>query len=162
MNPPQADKPLNREPESLQMKIFFDTSVLVAAAVRHHEHFPRAFEAVQRACAGRHRPWVAAHSLLELYAVLTRLPVTPRIHPAEAGRMVDENVRARFEIVSLTCRMYAEVIRTASENGVAGGAVYDLLLLRAAAACNPDTIHTFNVAHFRRLAPELADRISAP
>ncbi len=39
---------------------------------------------------------------------------------------------------------------------------YDALLIECARASNADRIYTFNLADFRRLAPDRADRISAP
>ena len=32
------------------------------------------------------------HSIAEVYAALTRLPVQPRIHPVEAARILTENI----------------------------------------------------------------------
>ena len=144
------------------MKTLFDTSVLVAASVRHHEHFPRAFEALHRVTAKRTRGLVCCHALAETYAVLTRLPVSPRIHPSEARRIIEENVLAHFEVAALSPRRYIDAIHTAADLGVMGGAFFDLLHLQAARANDCGAILTFNTAQFRRLAPDLASKIAAP
>ena len=77
------------------MNLFFDTSVLVASAVRHHPHHPPAFAALTEVTSGRHRGFAAAHSLAETYAEI----VVP-------GTTVDERelntVRLRFNRREIT------------------------------------------------------------
>jgi hypothetical protein len=46
--------------------------------------------------------------------------------------------------------------------GLGGGKVYDALLIECARISRADRIYTFNLRDFRRLAPDLTDRISAP
>jgi predicted nucleic acid-binding protein len=55
----------------------FDTSVLVAAMVEAHPNHTAALPWLQRAKPGLVTGLVAAHSLAELYAVLTTLPIQP-------------------------------------------------------------------------------------
>ena len=144
------------------MKIFCDTSVLVASFVREHGHHERAMSVIRRVLAGDDVGVVSAHSLAETYAVLTTLPVLPRIGPDSAQRLVEENVAAHFEVVALTAREYAALLRTLAQRGVVGGAVYDAVILGAAAKAQVERIYTFNVADFRRLSADLRDRIVAP
>jgi predicted nucleic acid-binding protein len=144
------------------MVVFFDTSVLVAAAVRSHEHHAGAFAAVQRAVSGKDRGCVAAHGLAELYAVLTRLPVSPRIRPDEAARIVTGNVLRALHVEALGARDYGAVVEAAARDGVSGGAIYDAILLACAEKSKVDRIYTFNVGDFRRLAPHLSRAIMAP
>jgi predicted nucleic acid-binding protein len=40
--------------------------------------------------------------------------------------------------------------------------IYDALLLACARKANADRIYTWNLRHFRALAPDLAERIVAP
>ena len=75
--------------------------------------------------------------------------------------MLGENTE-NFEIIALTADDYLGVIRTASATGVQGGRIYDALHLAAARKANCDIIYTFNVKHFRELAPDLATKIRAP
>ena len=105
---------------------------------------------------------VSGHTLAEAYAVLTRTPFTPPIYPAEAWKLLSENVLPFFEIVSLTPTMYRETIQECSESGWIGGRVYDALHLHCAKKAGCDRIYTFNVRHFQQLGPDLADRIGAP
>ncbi len=144
------------------MKIFCDTSVLVAASLRNHEHFPRAIEVIKRVKQGTDKGYIACHSLLEIYAVLTRIPVSPVIHPADVNRIVQENILAHFETISLGSEDYVKTIKRATEAGVIGGGIYDFLILQCAQLVDCHRIYTFNLNEFRRLIPSLANKIVAP
>ena len=102
------------------------------------------------------------HSLGELYSALTSLPVSPRILPAEAYRIIGTNVRAHFRLIPATAEMYAAAIDVCVRQSFGGGKVYDALLLGCARKAGCNRIYTFNLGDFRRLAPDLADRIASP
>jgi predicted nucleic acid-binding protein len=144
------------------MNLFFDTSVLVASAVRHHPHHPPAFAALTEITSGRHRGFAAAHTLAETYAVLTRLPLDPPVHCSEAQRMIEENILAHFRLLAASIKDYREVVGQIAAAGLTGGIVYDALILRCAQKQLCDRIYTFNVSHFRRLAPHWEKKICAP
>jgi len=74
------------------VKVLFDTSVLVAALVEAHPMHQRALPWMQRAKAGEITMVVASHSVAKLYAVLTALPVQPRITAALAWQLIHENI----------------------------------------------------------------------
>ncbi len=106
---------------------------------------------------------MSAHPIAEVYAALTRLPVQPRIHPAEAARIVTENIPPHFEIVPIMKEDYLEVLNTVGSAGWVGARIYDALLLRCAVKCAADRIYTFNLTDFWQLAPAtLQKKISAP
>ncbi len=92
------------------------------------------------------------HSIAEIFAALTRLPVRPRIHPSEAVRIVTDNILPNFEVVSLGQEDYVEALNSMARGGWTGARVYDLLLLRCAAKCSVERIYTFNLGDFRQLA----------
>ncbi|MEO7145954.1 MAG: PIN domain-containing protein [Bryobacteraceae bacterium] len=144
------------------MEIFFDTSVLVASFVEGHAHHNAAFPAVDAVIRGRNRGALSVHSVAETYAVLTKLPVAPAIHPAEAHRMIAHNVLPHFTLVPLEPKDYTEVLDEAMGAGWRGGLIYDALLLKCAEKRRCQRIYTFNVAHFQKIAPHLKNRISAP
>jgi len=103
------------------------------------------------------------HSIAEVFAALTRLPVQPRIHPVEAARIVTENILSHFEVVSLGKEDYQEVLNTMASGGWSGAKIYDALLLRCAARSAVERIYTFNLGDFRQLAPaSLQEKICAP
>ena len=91
------------------MQVFFDTSVLVAASVGSHPHHAQALAALRRVADGQDRGFIGVHSIAEAYAALTRLPVAPRIHPSQAGRIIRDNVLKHFELVAAGARTRAQV-----------------------------------------------------
>ena len=92
---------------------------------------------------------------------MTALPVRPVIPPEQAMLFVDE-VRARLSAIALDADEYYETIREAADRGLTSGRIYDALLLRCAAKANAETIFTWNLKHFRAIAPSLAERIRTP
>ncbi len=145
------------------MNIFFDTTVLVASSEQSHPHHAQARPALLRVAKGQDNGFISAHSIAEVYAALTRLPVQPRIHPVEAVRMITENILPHFEVIPLDKQDYWEVLKTMASEGWIGAKIYDALLLRCAAKRNPERIYTFNLADFRQLAPSaLQGKICVP
>jgi predicted nucleic acid-binding protein len=144
------------------VKAYFDTNVVVAGYVQSHSQHLRAFEVVRDAYAGRLSGVVLAHGLAEIYSVMTRAPFEPRVLPGEAWQMLTGNVLERFEIVHLTTPEYADAIRTCADAGWTGGRIHDVLHLKAARKTGCERIYTFDVRHYRQLAPDLADVIVAP
>ena len=144
------------------MKVFCDTTVLVAACVRQHPHFGRARSVLESVASGHDEGAISAHSLGEMYSALTNLPQTPRILPAEAERMIGNNVKRHFRAVPVTTAMYEAAIDVCVRQSFAGGKVYDALLLECARKAMCERIYTFNTRDFHRLAPDLADRITQP
>ena len=142
------------------MKAFFDSSVLVAAFYGAHVHHAASLAAIQSAT--KKTASCAAHTLAEVYSVMTRLPVRPRISP-EQGLLFIESIRERFTVVTLSDKEYYEVIAAAAGRGIGGGKIYDALILRCAEKSKAEAIFTLNLTDFRQLAaPELSSRIRTP
>ena len=146
----------------LTVTIFCDTSVLVAGCVRLHPHFNRARPVLEAAFSKKGEYLISAHSLAEMYTVLTRLPVQPKIVPMEAKLIIETNILPCFRRVAVTSKMYEKAILRCSELGLSSGVVYDALLLECARSAEADRIYTFNTRDFQRLAPDLVSRIGAP
>jgi predicted nucleic acid-binding protein len=145
------------------MNIFFDTTVLVAASSQNHPHHAQAFPALRRVVTRKDNGFMSTHSIAEMYAALTRLPVEPRIHPLEADRIVTDNLTPYFELVPLGKADYFSALSMVKSGGWIGAKIYDALLLRCAEKCGADRIYTFNLGDFRLLAPiSLRDKICAP
>ncbi|CAN5117081.1 PIN domain-containing protein [soil metagenome] len=133
-------------------KVLLDTSVLVPALVQALPRHERARQHLQSALSRDAALCVAAHSLAELYAVLTRLPMSPRIGPRPARRLIDDNLAAA-EIVSLETADYQSVLDRCAELNLTGGVIYDALIARAAEKAGADELLTFNVRDFNRVWP---------
>jgi predicted nucleic acid-binding protein len=144
------------------MRLFLDTSVLVAALVEPHPAHDRALPWLQRIRDGSAAGVISAHSLAELYSILTTLPVRPRISPVTAQQLIRSNIHSTFEVVSLSADDYASVIDHLADMGILGGATYDAVILQAAAKANPDQVVTLNEKDFRRIRPDLAPMLVTP
>lgn len=144
------------------MRVLLDTSVLVAAMVEGHPAHGRAFPWLQRVKAGLDVGVVAAHSLAELYSVLTTLPLQPRISTGAAEQLIMRNILDICEVVSLSETDYAGLITHLAAAGIMGGATYDALILHTALKVEIDQVVTLNEKDFRRVYPELASKIVAP
>jgi len=141
------------------MRDFFDTSVLVAAFRNSHVHHDASIRLLS-AATPKHSA-CGLHTLAELYASMTALPVYPRVLPEQAMLFVEETC-SRLTVLALDDKEYLETLRAASELGLTSGRVYDALLLRCAAKSKAQNIYTWNVKHFQATAPDLADRIRTP
>lgn len=144
------------------MKVLADTSVLVAAMVESHPAHGRALPWLQRARQGEIDLVVCTHTLAELYAVLTALPVRPRIGTDMARRLIRENVESNGTVVDLRSGDYRAVLDNQAALGLTGGSVYDALVAQAARKVGADRLLTLNEGDFRRVWPDAADRIAAP
>src|SRR5579872_999167 len=99
--------------------------------------------------------------MAEVYATMTALPLKPAVPPEQALLFVEE-IRHRLTTVALDSDEYFQAVRTSADQGLSSGRVYDALLLRCAAKVKARMIYTFDLKHFRAIAPELADRIRTP
>ena len=145
------------------MRVFLDTSVLIAAVVSKHDSHTRAFPLLERVQNGKDEGFVAGHSLAEMYAILTKLPPPYRHAPEQALLSIEENVLKHFKISNLTDRDYASLVREAAVAGIQGGTIYDAVLLKCAEKSNPDRIFTLNHKHCLAIASKnFGPKISAP
>ena len=101
------------------------------------------------------------HTLAEVYAVVSALPVRPVIPPEQAMLFVEE-VRSRLSVIALDADEYHGTIQAAAQRGLIGGRIYDALLLACAAKADAESIYTWNLKRFRAADPNLADRIHTP
>jgi predicted nucleic acid-binding protein len=144
------------------MRVYFDTTILVAASVAGHTHHSQAIGVLELSQGGKIESYVSGHGLAEAYAVLTRTPFRPAVYPSEAWNILQKNILPYFKLISITQEMYIETIRDCAERGWIGGRIYDAIHLRCAREAECERIYTFNVRHFQQLAPDLTQRICAP
>ena len=143
-------------------KAYFDTTVLVAACIQSHPQHSAA-ATVLGAVGKQFEGYLSGHGLAELYSVLTRAPFTPPVYPAEAWRMLEQNVLTRCQLVVLEAGELTEMLRNCADQGWVGGQVYDVIHVRCALKIACDRLYTLNQRHFRELAPaEWSSRILLP
>lgn len=141
------------------MRAFFDTSVLVAIFYAHHERHTESLELFLR--FSKNDASCAAHSLAEIYSVLTGRLGKDRVTGDEALLFLGD-VRNRLSVVSLNAEEYARVVEETASLGIVGGGIYDALLGHCALKTKAEIIYTWNVKHFERLGAEIKKRVRTP
>ena len=145
------------------MDAFFDPNVLVASSHASHPQYSRAAVVVEEVIGRRSRGWISVHAIAEVFSALTRMPIRPKIHPADAARVIVDDLLGHFSPVAISVEDYLAALEMMTKSGWTGARIYDALLLRCAEKCGAERIYTFDVAHFRQIAPEnLVGKICAP
>jgi len=141
------------------VKVFFDTSVLIAASLLQHEHHRPSVAAYLK--ADKKNACCAAHTLAEVYSGLTRMPGSQRMRGDQALLFLDQ-IRERLTIITLDEEDYYSAIASAVAQGIVGGTIYDALLAKCAIKANATIIYTWDLDHFRLVGPEVARRVRTP
>lgn len=131
-----------------------DTSALVATVCSWHEHHARTLAELERRERAGEELVLAAHSLAEAYAVLTRLPGPNRLRSDDALALLEANWR-ETPVECLTAAETWRALRRAHRREVIGGRTCDLLIAACALKAGAATIITWNVRHFVAAAPEI-------
>jgi predicted nucleic acid-binding protein len=142
--------------------IFLETSVLLPIFDADHPHHPpsiQLFESIPT--AGLPEAFCSLHSLAEFFAATTRIPPPARMPPEESLFHIKQLLK-HVRTVTLDKPDYLAAITAVAELSLTGPLVYDALTLQCARKINATAIFTWNVPHFQRLAPDLADRIRTP
>jgi predicted nucleic acid-binding protein len=142
-----------------QVKAFVDTTVLLAAAMDDHPHHEPSRKLVLSLRSGRDA--CAAHSLVELYSTLTRMPLPIRRDAVQAMLFVAD-IQMRVTLFSLTAEEYCTAISEYSSMNITGGAIYDALIAQCALKARAEKIFTWNTRHFRQFGPEVEKRLRLP
>jgi predicted nucleic acid-binding protein len=144
------------------MRVFCDTNVLVAAALKAHGHHNSAKAVLESIYCGDDIGFVSAHSVAETFSVLTRMPTAPKLTPQDVRAILEKNVIPHFRFVTLVKEDYLNAVRTLSGKSLGGGKIYDLLHITAARKQELDRIYTFNDGEWKLLAPDLEQIIISP
>lgn len=134
--------------------VLFDTSVLVPYCIAAHPHRERALAAVAESTRSGIECWIALHSLAEAFAVLSTLPLNPRLTSDQALLLIEMEILPHFSVVSPSMEAYRQAMVDVARVGRSGGAVYDALIFQAARMIGASRLYTFNDKHFRPLLRE--------
>lgn len=131
------------------MSVFLDTSVLVAGLVDFGPQSAPA-QSLLHAVAekGVTAPATAWHCCLEFFSVATRLPPEFRVSPADAARLLEEEVFARMAVHDLPSADRLALLRTAAHDAIGGGRIYVAHIADSARAAGAKVIVTDNRRHF--------------
>ena len=121
---------------------------MVAAVCTWHERHAAAIAGIEQRLDRGERLTVAAHSLLEAYAVLTRLPAPHRLAPADAWALVKANFVNTATVVALNGAAHIALLNRLAKMGIGGGRSYDAVIATCAGQAKVDALLTFNPRHF--------------
>jgi predicted nucleic acid-binding protein len=92
------------------MKVLFDTSVLVPAALAQHPHHAECRAWIEAAFNDRIQLFVSCHSLAEFYRVLTSIKASPQFTTAQVWHLLSDGILRTATIVELTQSDYCECL----------------------------------------------------
>jgi predicted nucleic acid-binding protein len=127
-----------------------DTSVIVAGLLGWHEDHEPARKALERSLAAE-RLVLPAPTLIEAYAVMTRLPSPHRLSPADAAALLRDTF-AGVATVALDGDEVWQLIENLETSQVAGGRSYDGHILACARKAGAHKLLTLNERDFLALA----------
>jgi predicted nucleic acid-binding protein len=133
------------------LRVLFDSSSLIASIIETHPKHEFGLSWLIRAQNKEFETIVSAHSLLEVYSVLTTAPFKPTISANLAKRLIDHNIKRIAKIESLTPNEYISLIDSLSSRDLKGGVVYDALIFECAKKHKVDKIITLNPKDFMRI-----------
>lgn len=131
----------------MQKRVAVDTNIIIAAHLTWHEKHQEALDALEDAL-GTGGLTVSLHTLLEAYAVMTRLPAPHRLHPRDAYHLLHDTFFKTAQASWLEESELWQLLKTLQEQGVAGGKTYDAYILACATKAKADTLLTFNKRDF--------------
>jgi predicted nucleic acid-binding protein len=131
------------------MSVFFDTSVILAGLIDFGPQSAPAQSLLHEVAERRISDCLTAwHCCLEFFSVATRLPPEYRLAPADAARLLEEEVLARMAVHDLPIGVRASMIAGAAHDGTTGGRIYDTHIAEVARSVKAETIVTDNRRHF--------------
>jgi len=134
-------------------RVFLDTSVLLAGLVEIGPASRSAQEILTAVAGGRlRRPATAWHCCLEFFAVSTRLPEEFRLSPADACRLIVEEILGRFQVLELPDAARPSFLTGLAQGHLIGGRVYDAHIGEIARRAAATVVVTDNLRHFSSLA----------
>jgi len=121
---------------------------MVAAVCTWHERHAAAVAGIEERLDRGQQMAIAAHALLETYAVLTRLPSPHRLAPADAWALVKANFVDSAPVEALTGPAHITLLSRLAGTGIGGGRSYDAVIAACAGSAKVDALLTFNPRHF--------------
>lgn len=133
----------------MAVNVFLDTSVLLGGLV---DFGPQSAPAQRIMHAVSEKTTTHAgtawHCCLEFFSVATRLPPEYRLQPADAVRLLQEEVFAKLTVSDLPATDRLPLLKAAAQEAIAGGRIYDAHIAEVARAAGAVVIVTDNRRHF--------------
>jgi predicted nucleic acid-binding protein len=140
----------------MPVRFAVDSNCLIAAVCDWHVHHRVTAAALERRLDDGEQMVVAAHTLTEAYAVLTRFPAPHRLAPGDAWAVLDVSFAQTATVISLPASQHVAFLARMGKRGIAGGRVYDALIAACATKAGARTLLTLTARHFDFATKELA------
>lgn len=98
---------------------------------------------------------VAHHSIVETYAVLTRLPGELRLTGPETKQLLDATIKPNMKVAEFHSSSIWDCIESLVNHSAVGGRSYDSFIAEILKKSGVAAIATFNTTHFNEFASEL-------
>src|SRR5438067_564746 len=129
----------------MAVNVFLDTSVLVAGLIDLGPQSTPAHLLMHAVAEKTVGPASTAwHSCLEFFSVSTRLPAEFRLAPADAAKLVEEEIFARMNVHDLPPDERLPLLRAAAHDTIGGGRIYDAHIAEVARVAKSTVIVTDN------------------
>lgn len=135
------------------MKIGVDSCIIIAGVHANHPLHAVAANWLIRNIA-ENDLLVAHHSILETFAVLTRLPGRLRTSGAEARQLIQTTVKTNMALAPFDETAIWRSLDSLTRQGAVGGGAYDGFILKTLRDAGAEALATFNTRHFAGLAPD--------
>ena len=136
--------------------LLLDTGCILALVASWHERHDDVSRAVEQRMKKKARLALTEHSLIETYALLTRLPAPWRLGPADAHALLSKNFSKGAKLATLHGPEHLKLLDRLLELGLTGGHSYHALTVAAAEKLTPCTLLTLDVGAYAGLdAPGL-------
>ena len=131
------------------MNVFLDTSVLVAGLIDLGPQSTPAHLLMHAVAEKTVTPASTAwHCCLEFFSVSTRLPAEFRLAPADAAKLVEEEIFGRMIVHDLPSGDRLPLLHSAAHDSIGGGRIYDAHIAEVARTAKATVIVTDNRRHF--------------
>jgi predicted nucleic acid-binding protein len=129
-----------------------DTSCVVALRCGWHARHADTVRALEEQLDAGMELVLAAHTLVEAYSVLTRLPAPHRVSPEAALDLLRRNFHTGTQVLALTSQEVWSFLDGAPGSGVLGGRAYDALIVASLRKVHGTVLMTLNPRHFEQFA----------
>lgn len=130
-----------------------DATLLVAALLSWHESHESAFGSLSALLEDGGPVLLPVPALLEAYAVMTRLPATHRLSPADAMALLKGSVEEGCRLVEMPAAAAWPVLEGLAERGEGGEATADSALLECARSAGAERLLTLHPEAFHPRSP---------
>ncbi len=124
---------------------------MIAAVCSWHARHRAAVAAIESRFDRGDTLVVAAHALLETYAVLTRLPSPYRLSGTDSWTLIKANFVDLGTVAAPSGQHYIDLVGSLPGRGVVGGRSYDALIATSLSGSGVTELLTFNTKHFESL-----------